>query len=194
MNKLVHFGVMILMSVCLALSGSMISKAWAADSTAVSGNADHGKQLFEQQACNSCHNINQRAVGPALAGVDQRRSLDWIVKFVRSPKAMIDAGDPTATALYNEYHIIMPDHPSLNQQDIQDILAYIAANAQAAPSSGGSGITAPATLQPNYLPLSFQKNAVFFISFLFVVMILVIVLLFAVKVKDVERSRQERKA
>ena len=188
MNKYAYSALLVFTGLCLSL------RLFAADSTAVRGNADHGKQLFEQQACNSCHNINQRAVGPALAGVDQRRSLDWIVKFVRSPKAMIDAGDPTAKALYNEYHIIMPDHPALNQQDIQDILAYIDANTQAAPASSAATITAPAQVQPGYLPLSFQKNAVFFLSYLFVVLILVIVLLFAVKVKDVERSRSERRS
>lgn len=186
MNKFVHKSMLVILGLCMAFH------ALAADSAAVRGNADRGKQLFEQQACNSCHNINQRAVGPALAGVDQRRSLDWIVKFVRSAKAMIDAGDPTAISLYNEYHIIMPDHPSLNQQDIQDILAYIDANAQAAPASSQPTISAPAVVEPNYMPLSFQKNAVFFLSYLFVVLILVIVLLFAVKVKDVERSRSER--
>ncbi|MCL6525024.1 MAG: cytochrome c [Thermoflavifilum sp.] len=185
MSKYLRIWMIGLSTVCISLQAMAV-----ADTASVKGNVNRGQQLFQQQACNSCHNINQKAVGPALAGVDQRRSLDWIVKFVRSPKAMIDAGDSTAVSLYNEYHIVMPDHPTLNKQDIQDILAYIDANAQAAPSSSGPEIKAPPVpAQPNYMPLSFKNNAVFFVSFLFVVLILVIVLLFAVKVKDVERNR-----
>jgi len=48
-------------------------------------NTDNGKKFFTSR-CNSCHNVNAQLVGPALAKVDERRSLNWIVNFVHSPK------------------------------------------------------------------------------------------------------------
>ena len=59
---------------------------------------DEGKAIFNTR-CTSCHNVNKQVVGPALANVDQRRGIDWIISFVHSSKAMITKNDKDAVAL-----------------------------------------------------------------------------------------------
>src|SRR5215469_8869857 len=81
---------------------------------------DDGKTIFTSR-CTSCHNVNAQVVGPALANVDQRHSVDWIVSFVHSPKTMIGKNDEAAVALYNQFNqIIMPDHPDLSNDDVKN--------------------------------------------------------------------------
>lgn len=45
-----------------------------------------GKKLF-QARCASCHNVNKKLTGPALAGVEERHSEAWILNFVKALRA-----------------------------------------------------------------------------------------------------------
>ncbi|HLF65408.1 MAG TPA: cytochrome c [Saprospiraceae bacterium] len=83
-----------------------------------------GGNLFKLN-CTACHQLEQRLVGPALKGVDQRHDEAWILKFVRSSQTMVQSGDSVAVALFNTYNsVIMPDQ-NLNEDQIRSILAYI---------------------------------------------------------------------
>ena len=65
-------------------------------------------------------------MGPALAGVAERHTEDWIVHFVHSSQTVIKGGDKTAIALYEKFNKVpMPDHPDLSAENIKGILAYI---------------------------------------------------------------------
>jgi cytochrome c2 len=76
---------------------------------------EEGKSIF-QARCAACHNINKTLTGPALAGVDQRRSMDWIVDFVHSSQTVIKNGDKDAVALFKQFNNIpMPDHNDLSE-------------------------------------------------------------------------------
>ena len=66
---------------------------------------EEGKSIF-QARCAACHNINKTMTGPALAGVDQRRSLDWIINFVHSSQTVIKNGDKDA-AVYSNHHYVL---------------------------------------------------------------------------------------
>src|SRR5690348_7435373 len=91
---------------------------------------EEGKTIFTTR-CSSCHNINKLVVGPALAGVDQRHSIEWIVKFVQSSQSLIKSGDKDAAALFAKFNITMPDHPDLTANNIKSVVDYI--KSQAAP-------------------------------------------------------------
>jgi len=82
-----------------------------------------GKELFEQH-CTSCHSINSKLIGPALAGVNDRREEAWLLKWIRNSQEMIDAGDPTAVSLKKEYGTVMNSF-DFTDEEIKDILAYI---------------------------------------------------------------------
>ena len=73
--------------------------------------ATSGAEAFQHGVCNACHTIGGgKLVGPDLAGVNQRRSRDWLVDFIRSPQSVIEYGDTDAVALLAEYNgILMPD-------------------------------------------------------------------------------------
>lgn len=96
---------------------------WSAAGTAW---AATGEENFTK-ICAACHMIGGvKLVGPDLAGVTTRRTEEWLVKFIKSPKAMIDAGDVDAVALFNANNkVMMPDAP-YNEAEIKDILAFIA--------------------------------------------------------------------
>lgn len=61
-----------------------------------------GEKLFKLN-CKSCHNIDSDMTGPALQGVTERHSIDWIKSWVRGPKTMVESGDKEAVALYNKW-------------------------------------------------------------------------------------------
>ncbi len=84
-----------------------------------------GKHIF-QENCSSCHTIGGgRLVGPDLADVHKRRTLDWLKKFIKSSQVLIIDGDPQAIAIFNEYNQIpMPD-PAINEQKLDNVLTYL---------------------------------------------------------------------
>lgn len=94
-----------------------------------------------QQYCAACHNIGGgRLVGPDLAGITERRSEDWLIKWIKSSQAMVNSGDPVAKALVDEYKIVMPDQ-ALTEEQIKGVLAYIKGKGGATTT----GAEAPAT-------------------------------------------------
>lgn len=83
-----------------------------------------GQSLFRQN-CTVCHAIDQVVVGPALGGVHTRRSLPWLISFIRNSQRLIRSGDPEAVEIYNRFN--RTEMPSFNfsDEEIISILAYI---------------------------------------------------------------------
>ena len=110
-------------------------------------NAQDGKSLFSQN-CASCHAVNKKLTGPALAGVEDR----WpdkknLYAWIKNNQAFLKTGDAYANKLYNEYNkTAMNLFPNLTDKDIDAILAYIKSvpAAGAAPAGGAATATAPA--------------------------------------------------
>lgn len=77
--------------------------------------------------CVACHTIGGgRLVGPDLDGVTTKRSEEWLVEFIKSSQSMIQAGDPDAVAVFEEYSsMIMPDTLA-DDQEIRAVVAYMA--------------------------------------------------------------------
>ena len=88
--------------------------------------AQDGEALFKQ-TCSACHSIGKgKLVGPDLKGVNQKRSEEWIVNFVKSA-ADFGAKDADAKAIIAEYGYPMPNQ-ALQDDQIKSIVAYIAEN------------------------------------------------------------------
>lgn len=103
--------------------------------------AEDGKALFAK-VCAACHTIGAgRLVGPDLKGVTDRRTEAWLLEFIASSQAMVNKGDPTAVALFNEYlKIPMPDSVYTAAQN-RAIVAYLR-------ESGGAASAAPVEQAP----------------------------------------------
>lgn len=84
-----------------------------------------GEQVF-QTTCFACHTIGGgRLVGPDLAGVHERRSQEWLERFVKSSQSVINDGDEDAIALFEEFNRLpMPDAIASDEQ-IRQVLSYI---------------------------------------------------------------------
>jgi cytochrome c551/c552 len=146
---------------------------------------EEGKTIFTSR-CASCHAVNKIVLGPALAGVTDRHTEDWIIKFVHSSQSVIKGGDAKAVALYEKFNKVpMPDHPDLSAENIKDILAYIKSETKA-PEAEKS--FRPDKLHPNYKPLA-ATNYLFFGSYLALILLMTGALVLLVKVKEIERNK-----
>ena len=145
-----------------------------------------GKTIFSTR-CSGCHNINKIVVGPALANVDQRHSIDWIINFVHSSQTLVKNGDKDAVALFNQFnHIQMPDHTDLSADDIKGIVEYIKSESKADGGAEKAPFARPSHYQKPYTPLSIS-NYGFFITYILCVFALIATLVFFVRVKELGR-------
>src|SRR4030095_7710381 len=137
------------------------------------------------------HNVNKQLTGPALAGVADRRSVEWIIKFVQSSQSVIKGGDKDAVALFQQFNRIpMPDHPDLTADNIKNIVEFIKSETVASASSDKAPFAKPGSLRPNFLPLTIN-NYGFFLTFLGLVALFIFSLLSLVRVKELERKSEQ---
>jgi len=166
----------LLLSVVLAFSSlTSFSQEIPTDEASISA----GKQLFDTN-CRTCHRVQERLIGPPLAGVyDRAPSLQWIVDFVHNSSAVIASGDPYAVNLFNEYNrVAMTPFTSLSSDDVMNILAYVKTEAEkpqdAGPDGAGPGgqqAGAQGGAAPQYLNL-------ILIGMIIILVLLVVILLF----------------
>lgn len=112
------------------------------------GSIKHGEaaktgQDIYQSTCAVCHSIGGgRLVGPDLAGVNDRRPEDWLLKYIKSPQTLVNSGDKTAIALFEEYKLVMPDN-ALSDGQIKSVLAHIKETGDS-PAAGREAAAPPA--------------------------------------------------
>lgn len=90
---------------------------------------DKGETAFKQM-CAACHTVGKgKLVGPDLANVHTRQPEEWLKQFIRSSQTVIKSGDKYADSLFKAFNqVIMPDQPTLTDEQIKNILAYIKDN------------------------------------------------------------------
>jgi cytochrome c2 len=85
---------------------------------------EKGKELFQSKGCVGCHTIGKgKLVGPDLKGVTQRRSEDWLKKWIKSPDTMVFT-DPTAKELLKQYLTPMPNL-GLTDDEVNALISYL---------------------------------------------------------------------
>ena len=111
------------------------------------GTAQEGENIFKQN-CAVCHQMGTRLVGPDLTGVNEKRSEEWLIKFIASSETLIRSGDKDAEAVYKEFNLLaMPDHPNLSVADIKAVIAYIGERSKeirSQPVSSANSLVLPA--------------------------------------------------
>lgn len=70
--------------------------------------------------------IHEDAVGPALAGVTERRSRKWLHAFIKDPAKLIQKKDSAAINIYKKFgRAEMTAFNSFTHAEIDSILDYI---------------------------------------------------------------------
>lgn len=116
-----------------------------------------GDEIFNKM-CMTCHSTTDKIlVGPGLGGVADRRSEEWILKWVKDPQGMIAAGDKDAVKLFEEFNKVpMPGFAQLSDDDIKEVLAYIkekeASVVSAAPPGGETASTTSSVTSTSEVP------------------------------------------
>ena len=91
----------------------------------IAQNIDEGEQLYKAN-CTACHQIDNKLIGPALRGVSEKYSEEWLIKWIKNSAELIASGDPDAIAIYEEYNKSpMNAFPYFSDDDVRNILAYI---------------------------------------------------------------------
>ncbi len=97
-----------------------------------------GDTLFKNN-CAQCHAVNDRIVGPALAGVSKRRSISWLIPWVKNSSRVVASGDEYAVKLFNDNgKQQMPGFPQLSDKEIKSIITWVTSQEEAA-STGTDG-------------------------------------------------------
>ncbi len=92
-----------------------------------------GEKIFLTAGCTSCHTVGKgKIIGPDLAGIAQRRSADWLRRWLADPPGMI-ATDPDARKLFEEHLVPMPS-PGLTKGDIEHLIDFLKTLPPAAPA------------------------------------------------------------
>lgn len=86
---------------------------------------EHGEKLYKAN-CASCHKIDKKLIGPALQGVTEKRSQEWLIKWIRNNVELRASGDQDAIQIFEEYNgSLMNVYPQFSDDDILSILAYV---------------------------------------------------------------------
>lgn len=100
--------------------------------------ADQGRMLFEQK-CAACHSIGGGPrVGPDLQGATQRRTEEWLIRFITQPDRMVAEKDPVAVRLVEQFNRFVMPNLGLKETQIRDLLAYLRKASEAAPPAAAA--------------------------------------------------------
>ena len=104
---------------------SLIILLFAVSDSLSAQNVEEGEKLYKAN-CTACHQIDNKLIGPALRGVSDKYSEEWLIKWIKNSAEMIAAGDPDAVAIWEEYNKSpMTAFPYFSDDDVRNILAYI---------------------------------------------------------------------
>ncbi|MBD1433977.1 c-type cytochrome [Sphingobacterium sp. DN00404] len=130
-----------------------------------------GETLFKSK-CTTCHSVTRNMVGPALAGMSERHSEEWLISWIHNSQAMIASGDEAAVQLFNDWNkLVMTSFTDLSDDQIKSIIAYVdaeEAKAAAGPAEGAAGGAAGAQ--------SSDANTLMILGLLAIVVLAVIVI------------------
>lgn len=84
--------------------------------------AAKGEEAFNSK-CIVCHAVDTRMIGPALKGVMERRSPEWVMNMMLNPDGMLKE-DVIAKALFKEYNNALMTNQGLTEEEARSILEY----------------------------------------------------------------------
>jgi len=84
-----------------------------------------GAQIYKAN-CTACHMIGGgRLVGPDLQGITEKRTKDWLKKWINSSSELIASGDADAIAIFEEYNKSVMTDFYFSDEDMAALLVYL---------------------------------------------------------------------
>ena len=115
------------LALCYALVAALFIAVPSAQAQVNDAMMKRGKMLWTNRGCGGCHGVGRKMAGPDLAGIEQRRSREWINKWLKETDSMI-ASDSVAMAMVAEWNGIRMPEQAITDQDIESLLSYIRAS------------------------------------------------------------------
>ncbi len=84
--------------------------------------ASQGAAIFKNM-CSACHKMDKKFVGPAIEGVTERRSPEWIMNMILNPEQMIKE-DPIAKRLMVESNMAIMANQGLEEDEARALVEY----------------------------------------------------------------------
>jgi len=91
--------------------------------------AKRGRTVYQNKGCGGCHAIGKVNAAPDLAGVYERRSSEWLHRWLKSTTEMLQTDSAAMSMLKTWKNIKMPDM-KLSDADIDALMHYIAQETQ----------------------------------------------------------------
>lgn len=184
----------VLSIVCLLNVVYMPASALAAEAAKLSEKAAAGETLFKAN-CTSCHAMDIKQVGPALAGVHTRRSEEWLIKWIRNNEKLRASGDKDAIAIFNEYNkVAMNSFENLSDDQIKSMIAYFTEWTPPVKAKPAGGDGAPQEVS------FYSETTLYILLFLIVILFVVFLILRRTKnslknsLKEIEGEKEEEHA
>src|SRR3990167_3219097 len=106
------------------ISALLFALATAGEARAQDKAFELGKDSFLKK-CGSCHSLGGGdRVGPDLKGVVDRRSKDWLTRFIMAPSTMLGS-DPDAQALLAKYNNVRMPDLGLGPEEVAALIGLI---------------------------------------------------------------------
>lgn len=85
--------------------------------------SEQGKGIYNSK-CTACHMANQRMIGPALSGVYERRSPEWVLNLLLNTDEMLKK-DPITIALLKEHNNAIMNNQNLSEDEAKAVAEYL---------------------------------------------------------------------
>ena len=149
-----------------------------------------GEDIFKQN-CAVCHRTDdQKMVGPGLKGINEKRSEEWLISWIKNSQKLINSGDKDAVAIFEEYNkTLMLPYEMYSDDEIKSVLAYIdvAAEQTGDTETATTSLGVDGTSQNDQLVLSDNFMFMFYIAiglFVFIVIVLIWIFYLAKKLSS----------
>jgi len=84
-----------------------------------------GAKIFKQQ-CTACHYLNEATLtGPGLKGVTEKRSKEWLKKWINNSSELIASGDADAIAIFEEYNQVAMTNFNFSDEEFEALYSYL---------------------------------------------------------------------
>lgn len=85
--------------------------------------SNHGERMYDRK-CLACHRMGKKSIGPALNGILDRRTPEWVMNILLNPELMVRE-DPLARDLFMEYNMSPMADQGLSHDQARAVLEYL---------------------------------------------------------------------